>query len=106
MKFLQRQYDKLEKKVIRLVRAVNPQALERLDSTETATPYHDATAAVSHATQNGPKITQFVDVLEDKFRAYDPLVARIFVYLSKVAKAIYRFMLCKETTKDGDSNIP
>ena len=53
-----------------------------------------------------PKRTQFLDVLEDKFLAHDPLVARILISVGKGLKSLVRSLCCLKSKDDSDSRMP
>lgn len=85
LKIIQKQFDRVEAKLLKLMRAMNPNL-------------------VSETIQ--AKRTTLCDITKEKFLSYDPMIARIFVYLINSLIFLVTTLFCLKTDSDQLSALP
>jgi hypothetical protein len=85
LKVIQKQFDRVEAKLMKLMRALNPNL-------------------VSETIQ--AKRTTLCDITKEKFLSYDPMIARIFVFLLNSLNCLVTTLFCLKTDTDNLSALP
>ena len=79
LKIIQKQFDRVEAKLLKLMRALNPNlASETIQA----------------------KRTTLCDITKEKFLSYDPMIARIFEFLFNSLRCLVTTLFCLKTDSD------
>jgi hypothetical protein len=79
LKIIQKQFDKVEAKLLKLMRAMNPNLISEVIQA---------------------KRTTLCDITKEKFLSYDPMVARIFVFLFNSLRCLVTTLFCLKHDSD------